>query len=86
MSTTKEIYREGTELRLVTAAGMIFRGPVLNQDGDFLTIKDRRTGRNVSVNLYHIQSVEVIIFENIELTAKKAPPEDDRDAPGRWTQ
>lgn len=66
-------YRPGLELRIVTSGNLRFSGPVIQQIGDFLTIHDRMTNREISVNLFHVQSVEV--FPN-----PKAPPDhDDHD-------
>lgn len=54
------LYRPGTELHIVTAGGLNFRGQCLNQRGDYVTIRDRRTERDITFCLLHIQFVEVI--------------------------
>lgn len=70
----KPLYRPGTIVHIVTASKLNFRGPVIDQKGDYLTIKDAKTGRRTSFNLLRIELVEVL---------SKEPPEPDRDSPGR---
>lgn len=48
----------GEHVRIVTASGLQFAGPVLNRTSELLTLRDLKTGKRVTVNLRWVRSVE----------------------------
>lgn len=68
------LYREGSELRVITSNRLHYGGCVLRCSGDWITILDRVKGRPINLNIHLLESVEVL---------SKIPPERDRDSPGR---
>lgn len=56
----EDLYRAGTELRVRTVGGLNFGGPVLRMRGDLLFLRDRRTDREVMINILHVEKAEVV--------------------------
>lgn len=56
----EELYRPGTELRIITANRLHYGGPVLSCQGDWIVIRDRIKDRSIRLNLNLIESLEVL--------------------------
>lgn len=48
----------GETVRIVTAAGLQFAGPVLSKSGELITIRDLKTRKRVTVSLRWVRSIE----------------------------